>query len=128
MKLVWNPPPIPRQIVARYTYHADYAAEVHEGAYYLNGSRGMARPWTDVAIAENDLPLLLLRAYSGGDIRAAFLVMVFQLADAFTEILDSYDWGVTGSTEKQYRPGMPTWQTITDSGELRDSLEVTIHE
>jgi hypothetical protein len=128
MKLTWNPPAIPRQIVARYTYTADYASEVHEGAYYLNGVRGVARPWTEVAIARNDLPLLLKSAFLSGSVRAAFLFVVTQMAAEFSDVLDNYDWGISSENKKQYRPGMPTWQTITDSGQLRDSLEVSIHE
>lgn len=128
MKLEWNPPSIPKKIVAGFEWRESYAIEVHEGAHYLGGARGLARPWTEVAISSLDLPALIKSAYVDGDLRSAFLVMVYRLIEEFEVTIDTYNWNISSTGTKQYRPGVPTWSTITDSGALRDSLEVTINE
>lgn len=120
VQLTWNPPKIDKQI-AKFNWQADYAAEVHEGAFYLNGVRGIGRPWTDVTISETDIPRLFADNFKG-DIGETFEATAHDLADKFSDVIDNYDWGVEGSNEKTFRTGVPTWKYISDSGELRDSL------
>ena len=124
MKTNWKKPDIPRQITAKFEWTTPYAAEVYTGPHYKDGSRGIARPWVEVAIANTDLSLLMKAAFRG-DLTAAFLLMVERLELEFDSVIDDHNWGVIGETEKRYRNG-PTWEKITDSGELRDSLEVAV--
>lgn len=124
MKTNWKQPNIPRQITAKFEWKKEYASVVHEGLHLSDGSRGIARPWTEVTLSQVE-PSLLMKAAYQGDLVAAFLLMVERLHLEFDEVIDHHDWGVTGETTKRYR-GTPTWEKITDSGELRDSLEVTV--
>ena len=126
-KLIWNVPQIPQKIVAAFEWQAYYAGETHEGAYLHNGKRGYARPWTEVAIARNDLPLIFKAAYQG-DIYAAFFVVIEHMIEEFSDVINNYDFGFPSNNDKTYRPGVPTWGEITDSGDLHDSLEMTINE
>ena len=121
----WKDPGIPRQITAKLEWTAPYSADVYLGPHFKDGSRGIARPWAEVTLAQVNISLLVKAAFRG-DLTAAFLLMLERLELEFAETINSHDWGVVGTTEKRYR-NAPTWQTITDSGELRDSLEVAVN-
>lgn len=129
MKLTFTPPPIPKSISAVYEWgnsEVDYPEDVYFGETSLGGIRSIARPWTDVAIARNNLPhLLAANTRKVGDIQQAFMQLVSHLKSEFNDVLDNYEWGIESRNEKQYRSGL-TWQKITDSGKLRDSLVITI--
>lgn len=109
------------------TYHwtVDYAAEVHEGSFYLEG-REMPRPWVDVTVSEYvDLPSIMGdRIRQTKSFKDGFVSASLDLAQAFGDVIDDYDWGYESDYEKTYRTGVNTWQFITDSGALRDSLDV----
>ncbi len=125
MQLQWNPPEI-SSISCQFNWTADYATNVHEGDPVTGGGIGIARPWTDVAIGRNDLPAIFTDLYNG-DIRETFRDVCEHMENEFNDVLDNYDWGVIGRGLKQYK-NAPTWQTITDSGNLKESLEVTFSD
>jgi len=128
MKLTWSPP-TSKNITATFGWgnaEVDWAIDVHEGLEYLGG-RGIARPWTEVSIARNNCPQIFAANYKG-DLRAAFLKFVDHMKGDFSDVIDHYDWGIPSNNTKQYREGVPTWKTISDSGALRDSLQVEVSE
>lgn len=129
MKLTWNPPPI-KSISATYSWgggKVDYAEDVYFGPERVGLGRGVARPWADVAIARNDLSKILIDYYAFlGDLTAAFLELAEYLGEEFKDVIDNHDWGVVGNAEKLVRGG-PTYQTITDSGDLRDSQRMEVN-
>ncbi len=131
MKLTWNSAIIPHRASAVYSYEADYADSVHNGEVSLGGEFSIARPWTDIAIARNDIPQFIKSEVQKQvsdqlDLPEAFTKAAEHLGDEFKDVIDNYDWGIEGSREKQNRPGVPTWKKITDSGELRDSQKMEV--
>jgi hypothetical protein len=129
MELKWNPP-TSKNITATFGWgneQVDYAVDVALGVTYLGGNRGPARDWTEVAIARNNLPQVFAANYNG-NIREAFLDVVDHMKGDFSDVIDHYDWGIPSNNTKQYREGVPTWKTISDSGALRDSLQVEVSE
>jgi hypothetical protein len=130
-KLTWNADLIPRRVSAVYSYGVEYAQDVHNGEVSTGGDFSIARPWTDIAIARNNLPQLVLnevkkQGQDNLDLVQAFTKVAEHIGGEFTDVIDNYDWGIEGRQEKQYRPGVPTWQKITDSGDLRDSQEMEV--
>ena len=129
MKLTWNPPEIPKSITTTYQWGSDvvdYAVDVHFGTTSLGGHRGIDRPWTEVAIARNNIPKIFADNYRRSqEFKTAFNDLTEFLKKDFDDVLDNYDWGINSRNEKQVREGVPTWRFITDSGDLRDSLVVT---
>jgi hypothetical protein len=131
MKLTWIPPAIPQEIIAQYSYSADHAVTVHEGEVTAGGQIVWARPWTDVAIGRNDLPQLVAgNVRQGMSIPDAFINTAEYMATEFQDVIDNHDWGFEGRGEKIYQAGSPTWRTITDSGDLRNSqsMEIYVHQ
>lgn len=131
MKLTWKSELIPHSVTATYSYGVDYADTVHNGEVSVGGDFSVARPWTDVAIARNNLPRLVQQEVkkqdsNSLDLAQAFTKVAEHIEDEFRDVIDNYDWGIEGANEKQYRPGVPTWKKITDSGELRDSQEMNV--
>ena len=121
MKLNWKPPKI-TIASAQYKWSAPYAPLVHEGGESRSGGKTPARPWTDVAIAQSDIPSDMAREFrTTGSIDAAFVKAAEELGDRFQDVIDNHDFGYPSSNEKRHRPGVPTWGEITDSGDLRDS-------
>lgn len=113
MQFKFNPPKVD-SVVAKFAWTVPYAVDVW-----------VDRPWTDVALAQNDITKMIADG-SNGDVHRGFAVMVSQMADEFTAVIDDHDWGIEGNNRKQYRD-LPTWNTITDSGALANSLQVTIN-
>jgi hypothetical protein len=127
MDLTWNPPKIKSQ-TAEYHWTANYAVDVYFGTEDRDGIQGIDRPWVDVALSQNDFLEFFMAFYNerNPNVRAAFALAIDALKQAFDDVIDNHDWGIEGRNEKSVRVGVPTWKYITDSGELRDSLEVTI--
>ena len=130
MQLNWNPPTY-QSIVATWTWgneDVDYAVDVHEGATYVGGGRSIARPFTKSALDRN-APLIRLYANfyrESGDVAIAFEKFVEHLNDEFQDVIENHQWGIASDNEKQFRPGMPTWNTISDSGALARSQQMEI--
>jgi hypothetical protein len=78
----------------------DYAADVHNGKSGFGGFAGIARPFTEVAMAE-------------------------ELGDRFKDVIDNHDWGINSKRVKRFRDS-PTWKTITDLGSLRNSQQLNV--
>lgn len=130
MRLQWNAPEIPNQLLADFQWgdaNVDYADSVHNGEISLGGIKSVARPWTDVAIAETNCPAVFAANYRG-DVREAFQGFVDRMKDKFDDVIDTHDFGMGGANEKQFRPSVPTWSSISDSGALRDSLQIEVRE
>ncbi len=130
MELKWNPPNVPNQTIAAFAWgnsEVDYAADVALGPTYVGGTRGVARDWTEVSIQRTDCPAVLAANYRG-DIRQAFQGFVDHMGADFSDVIDNHDFGSGGKNEKQFRPGVPTWSSISDSGALRDSLQIEVRE
>ncbi|MBW4580691.1 MAG: hypothetical protein KME42_14090 [Tildeniella nuda ZEHNDER 1965/U140] len=126
MELKWNEDFEAPSLVASYEWSAPYADEVHMGLHYIGG-RGVARPWTTVAISETNCPKVFADHYRG-DIRVAFAAFAHDMAGRFSDTIDNHNWSIASDNPKQYRPGVPTWQKITDSGALRDSLQMEVRD
>jgi hypothetical protein len=123
MKLDWNPPTITVKD-AIISWSADHAEDVHEGAVYMNGARGIARPFAIVAIALFDFEQAMLRGFLGSNsLSVAFMQTVEAYGEKILEVIESYDWGIESDTSKTYRSGS-TWVTIADSGDLGRSQEI----
>jgi hypothetical protein len=123
MKLNWKPPTI-KATKATFTWAAEHAEEVHNGAVYLGGTRGVDRPWTEVTLKEVDLPELLKGHYSG-DIGQAFVDTMEDLGDRFQDTIVNHVWDIPPGGQKLHKDA-PTWETIDDSGELRESQTLEI--
>jgi hypothetical protein len=121
MQLTWNPPKL-STTKAKFVWSADYSAEVHEGEVYLGG-RSIGRPWTDISIGRFQLEESF-KSHFDGDLSKAFEKTMENLSKDFDDVIDNYDWGIPSNNQKQYR-NAPTWQTITDSGQLRDSQSLS---
>lgn len=124
MEFRWNAPKI-STTKATFTWgnsEVDYSVTVHEGETYLGG-RSPNRPWTEVGIAEFSFEQTFKSNYQG-DLSVAFEQTMRQLSAKFDDVIDNHDWGIESNNKKQYR-NAPTWRTITDSGNLRDSQTLT---
>lgn len=111
MRLEWNPPNI-SSFERDVEWNTPYASIVYSD-----------RPWVDVAINQIS-PELLFAGVFNGDYPQAFEQFTDKVTEQFSEVIDDYDWGKEGETMKRYRTGVPTYKFITDSGELRDSMQV----
>jgi hypothetical protein len=120
MRVEFNLPRI-ESIGCQHLWSAEHAAKVHNGATSLDGEVLPARPWIDVTLNEVD-PVALIAQYckSGAAIDIAFRSAMDDLGDLFGEVLDSYVWDIPSRGRKQFRSG-PTWRTISDSQELKNS-------
>lgn len=114
MSLTWAPPRL-NNMEANFVWSANHAAEVW-----------LERPWTDIAVQRNDIAQLVVDATDGVDVKSGFFeAMAVTMANEFTDVIDNYDWGIASKNRKVYRDA-PTWGTITDSGELAESLTVEV--
>jgi hypothetical protein len=96
----------------------DYAAEVHEHPE-------RPRPWVDVTLADFDICDRFRENYKGlNTIDVCFFNTMDELGDEFTLTIDEYEWNYTSTNRKRHIPEY-TWRTITDSGDLADSLTIT---
>lgn len=112
MQFKFTPPQI-NSMTAKFAWTAHYAVDVW-----------VDRPWTDVALAQNDITQMIAEGSTNGGVEQGFTSMVDRMTDEFTGVIDDHSWGIDSQNRKQYRD-LPTWDTITDSGALADSLEVT---
>lgn len=122
----WNPPKITHS-QATYSWgneEVDYAVDVYFGQQYVGGGRGIDRPWVDVTLGQVNLPALFAANFSG-DIGKAFEKTAEDLGDQFKDAIDNYSWGIQSDNRKVFRD-LPTWDTITDSGALRDSQQLEV--
>lgn len=124
MRLNWNPPDI-KPVTAEYTWSEPYSVIVALGVELKDGSRAKGRDWTAVAISRTDLPQLMRSNYRG-NVKDAFIQTAEDLGEIFKDIIDNFDFGLPSTTTKRFRPGVPTWGEITDSGALRNSQSLEI--
>jgi hypothetical protein len=103
----------------------DYAADVHNGESGFGGFAGIARPFTEVAIAEYPVEQRFAELMVNSTIEAAFTAMAEELGDRFKGVIDNHDWGINSKRVKRFKDS-PTWKTITDSGSLRNSQQLNV--
>ncbi|MBD1996009.1 hypothetical protein H6G00_05180 [Leptolyngbya sp. FACHB-541] len=136
MKLTWNAPKIEPD-KAIFTWTAEHAEAVHNGETDLAGVEKPARPWTEVTVAETDMEALFVDNFdvsqmtSGENlpenIKQAFRDTAEDLGDAFKDTIVNHDWGLPSTGQKLHKDA-PTWVTIDDSGELRESQSLEFEE
>lgn len=120
-KLTWNPPII-STTKAIYTWSVDYAAKVHEGEDRDDGTRRPARRWTDAAIAETNLPELMLAHFEEKkNIGEAFKGMAEDLGDRFRFMIEDERWEWDRTTRRSDGSVVTSPRDITDTEALRDS-------
>ena len=111
-------------MAANYAWNVDYAADVHEGE--AGFSRGINRPFTEVAVAEYPIEQRFAELTEAGfTLEQAFTQLAKDLGDQFKDVIDNYDWGINSNRIKRFKDS-PTWRTITDSGDLRDSQTLEV--
>jgi hypothetical protein len=125
MRLKFNPPRI-TTTTAIYTWSAEHAEYVHNGALYSGSDAAtdtpeiiVARPWTEEAIARSNLPAMVKRHYRG-NISQAFEAAAEDLGNVFGDVIENHVWDIPPGGRKKFKDA-PTWETIDDSGELKDS-------
>jgi len=120
-KLTWNPPAI-STTKATFIWDVDYAADVHEGETRTDGTRRPARRWTDAAIAESNLPEMMLSHFEETkDIGEAFKGMATDLGDRFTKMIEDERWDWDRTTRRSDGTVVTSPRDIVDTGALRDS-------
>lgn len=111
-----------RSQTALFRWPVDYAHDVHDGK-----PGEPPRPWTKIGIERNDIVQQISSAFAGDrNLERAFTQTMTLLGSDFTQIIDDYDWGITGKGYKRYRGGR-TLETISDSRRLATSLEVRFY-
>jgi hypothetical protein len=127
MKLNWNNPKL-GTTNATFSWSAEHAEDVHNGEVLLGGVRKPDRPWTTVVLGQVNVSELVAqqyRAINQGDDRKADISQAFEesmelLGENFKDAIENYFWDIPSTGEKLFKDA-PNWETIDDSGELRQS-------
>ena len=120
--LSWNPPNLPSNKTAVYTWTADYAPIVHEGARVRGGGEIPARPWTRQARENLDLLKEFADQYKGTEnIDQAFRGTAIAYNRQMQVEISSKVWDWPGKTKRKNGEIAGSPRDIVDTGELRNS-------
>lgn len=131
-KLNWNDCTVNTQS-AVFGWADEAALSIHEGEYISSRSYSGSgylipgRPWTQVALDEQD-PLTLFVENFDGNFPSAFAAMADGLNQAFKDAIESpiYTWDRFTSRRNGELVGSP--RNIVDTGSLRDSQYLALWE
>jgi hypothetical protein len=121
----WKNIKVPRKLTATHSWTAPYAAIVHEGATFSNGTENPARPWVGTAINEYDFVSEYADGFSQSeDFKQAFMAMSEGFGEACQANLEDVRWQWPRTTVRKSGDVVASPRDIVDTGELKNSYEV----
>ena len=130
-RLNWNPPKLPRNKTAVYTWAprnesgGGYAAAVHNGARLRNGGEIPARPWTDYALEQTDLPEVYADNFKRTeDHGQAFRATAEDYNTENRKAIEARVWSWPNVTRRRNKTTVSTPRDIVDLGNLRNSQKL----
>ncbi len=123
-KLSWNPPKITTKKVV-FEWTANHASIVHNGSFGSDNVRIFPRPFVTRTAAKTDVPDLFENNFlRTQDFNAAFRDTAGDLAELFTDAIESKTWYYPTKTYRSNGSVATSPRDILDTKELRDSLIV----
>lgn len=121
----WKNIKVPKKLTAIHSWNAPYAAIVHEGATFSDGTENPARPWAGAAINEYDFLGEYTDNFSKSqDFKEAFIAMSEGYGAACQANIEDTRWAWPRTTIRRNGDVVTSPRDIVDTEELKNSYQV----